>query len=372
MDSIPATSVPRLQPIPLSDLRRALVIKLRHHGDVLLSTPVFSALKAIAPQCEVDALVYADTLPMLAGHPAISNIHAIDRQWKKLGLLNQAKAEIVMFRRLRQRGYDLVIHLTDHWRGAWLVRLLRPRLSVALLPTLDPPPAFWRRSFTHLAPLPPLGNRHMVECHLDALRSLGLKPPQALRRLVFQPGTEARKRVAALLTAQGVAKERLIHIHPASRWMFKSWHSAGFAELISSLAEEGFRPVVTSAPAEREMAFVAEILTQCRQLPVDLSGQLTLEELGALIGEARLSVCVDSAPMHLAAAVGTPVVALFGPSNENEWGPWQVPHRVLTAPYPCRPCRLDGCGGGKVSECLEAISAAEVLAAIHDLLEKTT
>ncbi|WP_284155402.1 putative lipopolysaccharide heptosyltransferase III [Sulfuricystis multivorans] len=355
----------------MSELRRVLVIKLRHHGDVLLASPIFSTLKEIAPHCEVDALVYADTLPMLAGHSDISHIHTIDRQWKKLGLLGQTKAELGLLRRLRQRGYDLVIHLTDHWRGAWLVRILRPRLSVALLPTLHPPPAYWRRSFTHLAPLPPLGNRHTVECHLDALRAVGWKPPKELRRLIFQPSEQARKRVMALLTTQGVAKERLIHIHPASRWMFKNWSAAGFAELISSLTKEGFQPVVTSAPSEREKTFVADILSQCRQLPVDLSGQLTLEELGALIEVARLSVCVDSAPMHLAAAVGTPVVALFGPSNENEWGPWQVPHRVLTASFSCRPCRLDGCGGGKVSECLEAISAAEVLAAVHDLLEKT-
>lgn len=371
MDPTPAAPAAQLQAIPLTELRRALVIKLRHHGDVLLASPVFSALKAAAPHIEVDALVYADTLPMLAGHPDITRIHTIDREWKRRGLLGQARAELALFHQLRQRDYELVIHLTDHWRGAWLVRSLRPRVSVALLPTLRPPSRFWQRSFTHRAPLPPLGNRHTVECHLDALRALGWQPPMDMRRLVFRAGEAARTAVAALLATHDVAPERMIHIHPASRWMFKSWTAAGFAELISSLTEQGFRPVVTCGPAAREKEFVAHILSQCRRPPVDLSGRLTLEELGALIDMARLSVCVDSVPMHLAAAVGTPVVALFGPSNEKEWGPWQVPHRVLTAPHSCRPCRLDGCGGGKLSDCLSAIPPAEVLAAVHDLLAKT-
>jgi heptosyltransferase-3 len=75
--------------------------------------------------------------------------------------------------------------------------------------------------------------------------------------------------------------------------------------------------------------------------------------------------------MHIAAAMGTPTVALFGPSGDIEWGPWQVPSRIITADYPCRPCGLDGCGGGKRSECLEAIGSNQVLGAVQSLLEET-
>ena len=78
--------------VPLGEIRRVLVIKLRHHGDVLVSSPVFSVLKAHAPQVEIDALIYADTAEMLTLHPAIANVHTIDRQWKKLGLVGQASA----------------------------------------------------------------------------------------------------------------------------------------------------------------------------------------------------------------------------------------------------------------------------------------
>jgi heptosyltransferase-3 len=105
---------------------------------------------------------------------------------------------------------------------------------------------------------------------------------------------------------------------------------------------------------------------------VDLSGALGLRELAALTREARAFVGVDSAPMHIAAAAGTPVVALFGPSGDAEWGPWQVAQRVVTSTeHPCRPCGNDGCGGGKVSECLTTLPVERVHAALRALIAET-
>lgn len=99
-----------------------------------------------------------------------------------------------------------------------------------------------------------------------------------------------------------------------------------------------------------------------------LAGRLTLKELAALTARARLFIGMDSAPMHIAAAVGTPVVALFGPSGANIWGPWQVPARVITSDHSCRPCGLDGCGGSKRSDCLEIIPTGRVLDAALELM----
>jgi heptosyltransferase-3 len=99
---------------------------------------------------------------------------------------------------------------------------------------------------------------------------------------------------------------------------------------------------------------------------------LSLTELAALTREARAFVGVDSAPMHIAAAVQTPVVALFGPSGDIEWAPWQVPHRIVASTeYPCRPCGNDGCGGGKISECLTTLPVARVHAALTAVLAET-
>jgi len=110
------------------------------------------------------------------------------------------------------------------------------------------------------------------------------------------------------------------------------------------------------------------ILAGLPQPVVDLSGLLSLKQLAALTARAKLFIGVDSAPMHIAAAMRTPTIALFGPSGEIEWGPWQVPHRILTSAHACRPCGNDGCGGGKRSECLSDIPVERVLSAAEKLL----
>jgi len=105
--------------VPLGECRRALVLKLRHHGDVLLSAPVLSVLKARAPGLEVDALVYDDTAPMLEGHPALAQLHTVGRRWRELGPVDRFFHEKNLFGRLRARGYDLIVHLSEQPRGAW-------------------------------------------------------------------------------------------------------------------------------------------------------------------------------------------------------------------------------------------------------------
>jgi heptosyltransferase-3 len=350
--------------INLSSLQRALVVKLRHHGDVLLSSPVFQVLKNRAPHAQIDALVYADTRDMLAGHPAIADIETVDRSWKRQGLATQARFESALLQRLRGRGYQLVVHLTDHWRGAWLAQALRPRWSVAP----ERASRLWDFCFTHLYKLPRHTPRHTVETNLDALRRLGVYPHEEEKRLVLRPGDEANARVHALLAAAGLQAKGYLHLHPTSRWLFKAWTESGNAELMRRLVRDGHRLVITAAPDAREKAIVGRILAEAAVPATDLSGQLSLRELAAVAAGARLFFGVDSAPMHIAAAMGTPVVALFGPSSEKTWGPWRVAHRVVVSDHPCRPCGNDGCGGGKVSECLTGLAVGRVHSAINELL----
>ncbi len=352
-------------------LRRVLVIKLRHHGDVLLAAPVISALKRVAPQCEVDALVYADTASMLQGHPALTQLHLIDRGWKRQGLRRQTAAEWRLIQALRARRYDLVVHLSVHTRGAWLVRLLRPRWSVA--PRFRP--GFWAKSFTHFYPAQSDPLRHTVESNLDSLRALGIEPTPADKQVTLVPGAEAAARVANLLVQHGLTAGGFIHVHAASRWAFKCWPAERVAALCDALATKGWPLVLTSAPDANELALIADIRAArdrnaAAPAPtVDLSGQLSLKELAALTAKAKLFVGVDSAPMHMAAAMGTPVVAIFGPSGDLEWGPWGEGHRVVASnTHPCRPCGMAGCNDSKLSACLTTLPVAQVLAACEELL----
>ncbi len=353
--------------VPLGEIARALVIVLRHHGDVLLASPVLGALQAHAPKIEVDALVYDDTAPMLEGHPALSQLHVVGRNWKKEGLLSRLPLEKQLFSALRARRYDLLVHLTEQPRGAWLARSLGTRCSVA--PVVPGRGDFWARSFTHLYPLARNGRRHKIEANLDALRRIGVQPGMEVRRMQFVPGAEANARIEALLAAEGMAGRSFVHIHPASRWRFKCWTAERNAELIDRLSAS-HRVVLTAAPDPAEMALVDEIVAKTRTKPLVLAGKLQIKELGALTERARLFVGVDSMPMHLSAAMGTPAVALFGPSGEQEWRPWRVAHRVVTTSHPCRPCGNDGCGGGKISECLTTLPVDDVYAAAQELLSR--
>jgi heptosyltransferase-3 len=353
--------------LDLSKLRRVLVIKLRHHGDVLLASPVFSVLKNHAPHLEIDALVYRDTVDMVAQHPSVEQVHAVDRNWKRLGIFGQLGGEWQLLSKLRERRYDLVIHLTEHNRGAWLVRLLNARYSVA--EKRHSKGYFWRNTFSHFYLRVAKGNaRHTVESHLDVLRRIGVRPNEDERRLILVAGEDAETFVDQELERQGLSGQPFIHLHPTSRWLFKCWPEKNMSMLIDTLQAQGHRIVLTAAPNANEMAMIWRIVAPLDRLVVNLSGKLSLKQLAALAAKAKLFIGVDSAPMHIAAAMQTPVVALFGPSGEMEWGPWMTHCLVLTSSHSCRPCGLDGCGGSKLSDCLSAIPVVQVCDAVRNLL----
>lgn len=350
-------------------VQRVLVIKLLHHGDVLLTSPVFSTLKRKWPHLRLDALIYHETLPMLEAHPAIHSIYTIDRNWKKQGIWTQLHEERHLLQQLKKNHYDLIIHLDKHPRGAWLSLLLKPQYSVA------PQHAksrtwLWKRSVTHFYPILSHRPRHTVEKNLDALRRLGVQPIlESDKKLTFAIPPAILEKVQQRLAEQAFFPKHFIHIHPTSRWFFKCWDLTKVAELIRGLRAQGEQVVVTAAPDPNELMLIAEIKKQTTDF-LDLSGQLSLKDLGAVTQLAKLFIGVDSAPMHIAAAVNTPLVALFGPSGEQEWAPWMVRHFLLSGDekkFPCRPCGLDGCGGGKYSECLQSISARRVLIATQQL-----
>jgi len=352
--------------VDFSRVRRVLVVKLRFHGDVLLATPVFSALKLRHPHLEIDALIYRETLEMLAFHPDIAQIHCVDRAWKQRGIVGNLRAEIALWRRLRARRYDLLIHLTEHWRGPILRRALGISLAVTEGYARRERSRFWQHSFTHHY-ASPRNPRHKVESHLDALRRIGVYPESKSRALQLLPGPEAQTSARTKLARLGLNERSFVLIHPTSRFLHKCWTVEGMAQLIDRL-QSRVPVLLTAAPSAHELEMVEAIRTRARTAPASLAGQLDLKELAYCIGAARLFVGVDSAPMHMAAAMQTPVVVLFGPTPQAVWGPWQVPHRIVSTHPSCQPCHLRGCGEGHVSDCLLAIDVDAVLHACHSLL----
>lgn len=355
--------------IDFNRIHHVLIIKLRHHGDVLLSSPVFQVLKNHYPHLKIDALVYKETAPMLEFHPALNTLHCIDRKWKEQGKRHHIKQELGLLKTLKHSEYDLIIHLTEHWRGLLLVKLIKPKHSISASYN-NRRGKFWRNSFTHL--YHPSGNQHVVEQNLEALTALDIKIDENECALVLVPGTAAREKIHALLKNENIQPHEFIHIHPGSRWLFKCWNETHFHSFIQMLIERGEKIVITAAPDNKELQMVQRILNNIHTDVIDLSGKLSLLELAALTEQAKCYMGVDTAPTHIAAAMQTPVVVLFGPSTESLWGPWQVAAKIITNnAYTCRSCNRDGCEGSKISDCLQTITPQTVLTALDSLMVKT-
>jgi heptosyltransferase-3 len=303
--------------------------------------------------------VYAETQSMLAGHPALDRLYVIDRGWRLRGLITQLREEWRLFRELRARRHDLLIFLTEQWRCAWLARLLPARHAVVgEYPRRRA--ALWRRSFTHhyAQPFP----RDKVESHLDALRRIGCPVAPQDKRASLPAAPQAAARVEALLAERGLQPGGFVLVHPTSRWIYKCWLPSRYGEVINKLRASGIPVVLTAAPSGAERDFVADVMRHVTADLVDLTGKLSLPELGELIRRAGCFLGVDSVPMHMAAAAGTPLVALFGPSNQAIWAPKGAGAAVLSSTRrECLPCMKHGCGNSGYSECLEDVTAERVL-----------
>jgi len=340
-------------------IKKILVIKLRHLGDVLLTTPVFQTLKKEFPDAQIHAYIYSESLPMLEGHPAISNFHLCDKRWKKLPLLKRFIKEVFLLLAIRRQKYDIVFNLTEGDRGALAAIFSGAKLRIGFDPEGS---GFWSKSkvFTHLVKNCKTP-RHAVERNLDALRCIGIVPTAKEKRLNFFIPIEAGEKTKKF--------SDFIVIHPVSRWRFKSPHASLFAELVKRLRKRGEKILLTAGPDFSEKKFIDEIISLSgSENLLSLAGELSLKELGALFAKAKALITVDSVSLHLASALQTPVIALFGPTSEKNWGPWHHSKALVVAQsFPCRPCHLDGCGGSKKSDCLNTLSVEQILKAYDRL-----
>lgn len=306
---------------------RILLIKLRHHGDMLLTTPVIHSLRQRWPDAQIDVLLYEETRDMLAAHPDIHHIYGIDRKWKKLGTRGHLLKEWQLLRALRDRRYQLVLNLADQWRSAIITRFTGAPVRIGF-DFNKRRGGFWRYCHTQLASVSGHQQMHTVEQNLSILAPLGIAPDSSVA-MSFLP--EDWQSVSGKLAEKGVT-EKFIVVQPTSRWFFKCWDESKMAQTITALQQDGHTIVLTSGPDKKELAMVDTILAACPQeRVVSLAGQLTLRQLGALIGHAALFIGVDSVPMHMAAALQTPCVALFGPSKLTFWSPWRVNGEVIWA-----------------------------------------
>lgn len=344
----------------LEGVERILIIKLRQIGDTLLTVPAIRAVRERYPSAFIAVLVAAGSEAMLTGNPLINEVIVYDRTRRRESFLAKAQKEISFVREIRRRRFDLVIDLTSGDRPALLGYLSGARYRVGS----EPKKGFWgkRRLYTHRRRFD--NNRsHMVEQNLDVVRQIGIDTDD--RSLFLAVPEEEAITIALIL---GPKRALRVHIHPTSNWLFKCWRDDLMAALIDRLAERYRAEVVlTCGPAPAEMERARRILELTKHKPIDLIGKTTLKQLAAISQSSDLFIGVDTAPMHIAAAVGTPVVAIFGPTGEYNWRPWGEGHSVVAKEMPCRACGRAGCEDSGRSECLESLS----LEAVWSAVEKT-
>lgn len=352
-------------------IKSILIMLFRQIGDVLLATPTIRAFKEAFPGASMSVAVFKESAPILEQNPFVDRLLVIDPKWKQLPTPDRLRREGAVLREIRAAKIDLSVNLTTGDRGLFLSLYSGSRYRIGLLPFQRRAPLM--RLIYHFPYRAPTPHTHMVERHLEAIRTLGYEPLRKGPEVFFSK--EEEDRVVSLLIEQGWSERRqkegrrLVQIHPVSRWRFKCWQDDAVAAVIDYLIGERKSDVVlTGGPSASEREKCERILSYAKHRPLNLVGQTSLRELAALSRRADLFFGVDSAPMHLAAAVETPVIALFGPSVAALWRPWGRGHTTVVKDFSCVPCSQDGCGGSKRSRCLEEMGPDDIVREIDRYL----
>lgn len=336
---------------------KILVVRTDHIGDVLLSFPALKVLRDNYPQAHITLLVGSwgkDIASLASEH--YDELMVFDIPWGRRKSRESWIDTWKFAKSLRGNSHDLSLNFRPDLKTAVFNYLIHAKKRVGL----DLPRTRWAHTLT----VPMDTSIHALEMNLKLLEGLGCKYSRVEWGL--RPCNGDASGVQSLLARCGVeADEPYIVLAPFAGYPAKELSVDKWCEIARSLsADTGMRLVVSGTTGNRADAEV--IASAAGGLGVNLAGEISVKELVCLMSDARATVCVDSSPMHISAAVGTPTVALFGPTDPNMWGPYRVPHRIISVQCDCvRPCRRMRCADSK---CLDPISAADVTAATKDLL----
>jgi lipopolysaccharide heptosyltransferase I len=305
---------------------RILIIKPSSLGDIVHALPTVNGLRQKFPDAHIAWLVNDSLGSLLNRCPIINEVIPFPRH-----VYSQLPA---LVRRLRAAHYDLVLDLQGLLRSGLITAATGAARRVGLSDAREGSRLF----YNEIVSVPRL---HAVDRYLLAARYLGCPTTP----VEFPLGLEGA----------APAEPKPIAINPSARWPTKLWGDDKFAELIHSLPRD--RIVLTGSAAERER--IDRLAPGCR----NLAGKTDLLALAELYRRCAVVITNDSGPMHIAAAVGTPVIAIFGPTDPLLTGPYGRQHIVLRAGIPCSPCLNDRCTHQPPMECMSSVTVAQVLAA---------
>ncbi|EIJ41487.1 ADP-heptose:LPS heptosyltransferase [Beggiatoa alba B18LD] len=354
--------------------QKILLIATRQIGDVLLITPLLRSLRRAYPDAQIDVLVFKGKEGILKGNPDYQHLLTIAERphWREhLALLAR------LFRR-----YDLAVSTLAGDRPVFYSWLAAPQ-RVSIVPPLDKKSA-WKRwilqGWTELDD----ENTHTVT------QNLRLADVLAIPRYSAVVAPSLPTDIAQLSTCLPFAWQKTPYavLHLLPMWRYKRWTLAGWANIAHYLHQRGLKIILTGGGGETELKYLSEAMQKMPDSVVNLAGQLQFSEVATLLNHAKIYIGPDTAVTHLAAAVGVPTVALYGPTNPVKWSPYPSDYQADSPPFlkqgsqrcgnvfliqgagDCVPCHQEGCDRHRDSDsrCLQTLEPATVIQAIVTFL----
>ncbi len=341
-------------------LRRVLVIRRGGIGDIILATPALRLLAAKLPNARIDMLVQQGATEAASGLPYLNEVYEVDTRSNPVSLYRLRQLAL----RLRGSRYDLIVNYQPGAKTRFLASFGKPRFVLEFQKDRSIQPGTGRV-------------RHAIDDFVQTL--IPLDPGVFYdRSLDFAVPDAARARVADLLSAQGYllgkSRQSLVVVNPTARRVVNRWPLDRWAKLIDGLCKgESHRVVIIGAG--RDLPLVSRVRKMCGHWNrvIDLSGMVSLKELGALLEHADAFVTADTGPMHVGSAVGAPIICLSGAADPHRTGPSASNSLILIdRSLPCVPCQNKRCRYSRLPRCMEAISADQVLTATRRMAGAST
>lgn len=357
-------------------MKRILIIKFWALGDVLMATPLLSALKRQWPDCRITWLVDIENADILHGNPCLDEIIAFDagswrRDWRRARLVSYFQKSFALRRALRQRGFDIVINLNaEKWWAAWM--LIAPA-RIGLFP--GEANTLLARLYT--VSLPRARSMHNTRRSLQAAQALQISPPYD-ERMTLAVDPDARRAALSFLdNSPGYDPAKpLIVLHPGTSQESKCWPASHYASLAARLALR-FNVALTGSPKESALTRqIVSLMPPGASPLIDSAGHLTrLPQTIALVAQAQAVVTGDTSVLHIASALQVPLVGIYGSTRPGDNAPLFGPHVLLyDDAVPCAPCYRARCPLPRPDfmRCQHAVTPAQALQALDDLLSRSS
>jgi heptosyltransferase-1 len=315
---------------------RILIVKPSSFGDIVMTLPALAVLRRMHPDAEIGWFVNTEFAAILDGHPMLDRVHVWDRgrRGSPRGFLRGAGSLRRALHEVRACGYDVAYDFQGLFRSGVIAKRSGAPQRIGFRNGRELSPLFYtERRAT------PQGAVHAVDryrCLVDPACTAEVEFPLAISET-------ARDAARSLVDELGLGHdEHFVAINPAARWRSKRWPPERFGQVAAWIERTaGVRSVCVGSPAFRNAA--RAVAAAGGDAVLDATGRTSLQELAALLHEAQFLLTNDSGPMHLAVAAGTPVVALFGPTDPARIGPYGPGHEVVRVPVECAPCSKRDC-----------------------------